>query len=93
MPTAIGVGLTSALLMLHMSHTGLGSRIREIGHGRAIDEHRDTIDELRAANARLREDLAAARGEARGAARTEPNRSLLDGIRTVPGRLSGRSSN
>lgn len=65
-PTAIGVGAVSVLLILVMSYSGIGSRFREIGHGRAIDEHRRMIDGLRAENVRLREELAAAQGAARG---------------------------
>src|SRR5215472_2405923 len=59
-PTVVGSGIASALLLLHLSHSGIGDRIRQIGHGRALDVHRDTIDELRNENGRLREDLAAA---------------------------------
>jgi uncharacterized integral membrane protein len=82
-PTAIGVAVVSVLLMLHMSHAGLGSRFREMGHGREIDEHRDRIDGLLAENAKLREELAAAQGEVRGAAAAgQPVRpTWLDGFR------------
>ena len=86
-PAAIGTGLASVLLLLHLSHAGVGYRIRQIGHGRALDEHRDMIDELRAENGRLREELAAARGEVRGAAAAAtPRRSLLDGVRSLGNR-------
>ena len=92
-PTAIGVALVSLLLMLHMSHAGLGSRFRELGHGREIDEHRDQIDGLRAENARLREELAATRGEVRGAASTgAPRRSWMDGVRSMGDRVRNRTT-
>jgi len=93
-PTAIGVALVSLLLMLHMSHAGLGSRFRELGHGREIDEHRDQIDGLRAENARLREELAATRGEVRGAASTgaPPRRSWMDGVRSMGERVRNRNT-
>ena len=87
-PTAIGVGATTALLMLRMSHAGLSSRMRDMGHGREIGLHRDTIEGLRAENGRLREELAAARGEVRGQARTAaPKRTWLDDIRALPSRV------
>lgn len=90
-PTAIGTGIVSLLLLLHMSHAGMWSRFREFGHGRAIDQHRGLIDELRVENSRLREQLAEARG-AMGAARSQPaavnrgttpppSRNWVDGIR------------
>jgi uncharacterized integral membrane protein len=62
-PTAVGVVVASALLLLHMSTAGLGHRFRQIGHDRAIDEHRGLISDLRRENASLREELAARRGE------------------------------
>jgi hypothetical protein len=54
-----GIGVMSVLLVLASGFSGLGSRLREIGHGREIDRHRQAIDELRADNARLRGVLAA----------------------------------
>jgi hypothetical protein len=60
-PTAVAVGVVSLLLIVVMSLTGLGSRIREIGHGREIDQHVRAIEELRAEIGRLREELAGAR--------------------------------
>jgi hypothetical protein len=82
-PTAIGVGAMAVLLLLHMSHAGLGSRFRELGYGRELDDQRDRIEALHADNARLREELAAARGEVRGAATVArpPQQSWLDGLR------------
>ena len=82
-PTAIGVGAVSILLLLHMSHAGLGSRFREMGYGRELDEQRDRIDGLQADNARLREELAAALGQARGVATAAgpPRQSWLDSLR------------
>ncbi len=85
-PTAIGTGVVSALLLLHMSYAGLGHRIRELGHGRALGEHRDAIEELRAENSRLREELAAVKGEVRGAAVSNGGRrSFADSIRGLAG--------
>lgn len=92
-PTTVGVGIVSALLLLVASYSGLGSRFREIGHGREIDDHRRVIQDLRDENARLREQLAAARGEVRGAARGTgagagaPRPSWLEAIRDLPNRL------
>jgi hypothetical protein len=95
-PTVVGVAVVSVLFLLHMSHAGMGDRIRAVRSDRSLDEHRGMIDDLRAQNARLREELAAVRGELRGAARggvaPATRRSWLDGVRALPGRLSGRSS-
>lgn len=92
-PTAIGTGLASVLLLLHMSHAGLGARFRELGHGRALDEHRGLIEDLRADNARLREQLAAARGAAsvRGPV-AGPRRSWTDELRDLPNRVRNRTT-
>jgi hypothetical protein len=86
-PAAVGMSVVSVLLLLHMSHAGIGSRLIRIGHGRSLDQHRDTIDELRAENGRLRVDLAAARGRAEGAAEAGagPRRSLADTVRSLTG--------
>ncbi len=93
-PAAIGTGIVSVLLILHMSHAGLGHHIRQLGHGRAIDEHRGFIEELRDENARLREQLASARGRLMGMGATSgssgSSRSWLDGIRELPDRVRGR---
>jgi len=96
-PAAIGTVATSVLLLLHMSHAGLGSRFREIGHGRTLDEHRDRIDELREQNSRLREELAAARGEVRGATAVaapgrSPQQSLADSFRAMTDRVRNRTA-
>jgi hypothetical protein len=91
-PAVIGVGVVSALLMLHMSHAGMGSQLRSMSQDRMLDEHRGRLDDLRAENAGLREELAAARGEVRGAVRVTTGRSWFDGIRTLPSRFSRRSS-
>ena len=92
-PTAIGTGLASVLLLLRMSHADLGSRFRELGHGRALDEHRDRIDGLRDENSRLREELAAARGEVRGATAVGRGpQSWMDGLRSMSARVRDRTS-
>jgi hypothetical protein len=91
-PTVIGVAVVSALLLLHMSHAGMGDRLRAMRSDRTLDEHRGLVDNLRTENARLREELAAMRGEVRGATRGAPRRSWVDGLRALPNRLSGRSS-
>lgn len=78
-PTAVGVGVVSALMVLHMGTSGMGHRLRQYGHTRDLDEHRGLIADLRDENARLREELAAARGAAGGrtaAARPSPLDSL-----------------
>ena len=86
-PTAIGTGVVSVLLLLHVSHAGIGLRLRQMGHGRALEEHRDVIDELRSENARLREQVAAARGEVRGAASaTGSSPSIVESVRSLAGR-------
>ena len=93
-PTAIGIAIVAVLLLLHMSHAGLGSRFREMGHGRELDEHRDRIEELRSENGRLREELAAARGEVRGASAVgrPAQHSWTDGIRSMGARVRDRIS-
>jgi uncharacterized integral membrane protein len=90
-PAAIGTGIVSVLLLLHMSHAGLGSRFRELGHSRRLDEHRDTIEGLRAENGRLREELAAMRGAAASGPRPRP-RSFVDDVRDLPNRVRNRVS-
>jgi uncharacterized integral membrane protein len=89
-PTAIGTIVASVLLLLHMSHAGLGARFREAGHGRTLHEHRGFIEELRSENARLREQLAAARGAAEGAGR--PRRTWTDELRDLPNRVRNRTT-
>lgn len=89
-PTAIGTGIVSVLLLLHMSHAGLGSRFREFGHSRALDEHRDTIEGLRAENGRLREELASVRGA--GVTNRPRQRSFVDEVRDLPNRVRNRAS-
>lgn len=94
-PTAIGTAAVSVLLMLHMSHAGIGARFREMGHGRTLDEHRGMIEELRAENGRLREQLAAARGAASVPARgpvAGPRRSWVDDLRDLPNRVRNRTT-
>jgi hypothetical protein len=92
-PTAIGTAAASVLLMLHLSHAGLGSRFRDMVYGREIDEHRGRIDALRDENSRLREELAATRGEVRGAAAAGrgPQQSWMDGLRSMTERVRGRT--
>ncbi|HYW25047.1 MAG TPA: hypothetical protein VE953_12845 [Terriglobales bacterium] len=93
-PAAIGTAAVSVLLLLHMSHAGLGSRIRQIGHWRELDEHQNRIEGLRSENSELREELAAARGEVRGAAAANrpPGQTLAGGFRAMTDRLRNRSS-
>jgi hypothetical protein len=93
-PAAIGTGIASILLMLHMSHAGMGSRFRAAGHDRAIDEHRDVIERLRAENTGLREQLAAARGriDGMGAVRgaPAPRRTWRESLRDASDRMRNR---
>lgn len=79
-PTAVGVGVVSALMLLHMGTSGVGHRFRRYGHSRDLDEHRGLISDLRDENARLREELAAARGAAGRTAADRP--SPLDSLRS-----------
>jgi uncharacterized integral membrane protein len=95
-PTAVGVGLASILLILQMSTSGLGYRFRQLGHAREIDEHRGLIADLREENARLREEVAGRRGELaamRAGGRpvvARPAPSLRDSIRSWGNRLANR---
>ena len=92
-PALIGTGIASALLLLHMSHAGLGARMRDFGHGRTIDEHRGTIDDLRVENSRLREQLAEMRGAASVRSGSAPaGRSWTDGIRDLPNKVRNRTT-
>jgi hypothetical protein len=93
-PTAIGVAAVSLLLLLHLSHAGIGSWFRETGHSRELDEQMDRIDGLRAENAQLREELAAARGQVRGAAAAgrTPQQSWMDGFRAMGDRVRNRTN-
>jgi uncharacterized integral membrane protein len=84
-PTAIGTAIVSVLLLLQMSHAGLGARFREFGHGRSLNEHRGVIEELRDQNARLREQLAELRGAA--SASQPSGRSWTAGLRDLPNRV------
>ncbi|HKF16395.1 MAG TPA: hypothetical protein VKF14_04245 [Candidatus Dormibacteraeota bacterium] len=87
LPTAIGVGIVSALFVLHMGSADIGYRFRRLGHDRQIEGHRDLIADLRDENSRLREELAAARG--RPVSRT-PAQSWVDGLRSQARRMAGR---
>ncbi len=93
-PTAIGTAAASVLLLLHMSHATLGSQFRELGHGRALDAQRDRIEELREENVQLRERLAAARGQVRGAAASggAPRQSWVDGLRAMTTQARNRTT-
>jgi len=93
-PAAIGVAAVSVLLLLHLSHAGIGSRFREMGHWRELDDHVNRIDGLRAENAQLREELAAVRGQVRGAAaaRGAPQQSWMDGFRAMTARVRNRTT-
>jgi len=93
-PTAIGVAVVSLLLLLHLSHADIGSRFREMGHWRELDDHVNRIERLRADNAQLREELAAARGRVRGAAASggSPAQSWMDGFRAMTSRVRNRTT-
>src|ERR1051326_468217 len=62
-PAALGVAAMTLRLVLHMTHAGLRHGFHRCGYERSVDEHRGTIADLRDENARLREDLAVARGQ------------------------------
>lgn len=87
-PTAIGTGIVSFLLLLHLSHTGMGDAVRRMGVGRELVTHRDRVEVLSAENGRLREELAAVKGEVRGAnaGSAGPRRSWMDSFRDLPRR-------
>jgi uncharacterized integral membrane protein len=91
-PTAIGVAAVSVLLLLHLSHAGIWSRFREMGHWRELDDHVNRIETLRAENTQLREELAAARGQLSGAARGVPQQSWMDGFRAMGARVRNRTT-
>src|SRR5262252_1280432 len=78
-PTAIGVGIVSALFLLHMGGGDLGYRFRQFGHDRQVEGHRNLI-------ADLRDELAAARGRPVGS--TTPAQSWIDGVRSQARRLA-----
>jgi hypothetical protein len=60
-PTVIGVGAGAALVTLVVCASRLRSRLRAIRHDRLVQRHLGLIDRLEAANALLREQLAAVR--------------------------------
>jgi len=93
-PTAIGVAAVSVLLLLHLSHAGIWSRFREMGHWRELDDHVNRIEGLRADNAQLREELAAARGQVRGAAAASgaSQQSWMGGLRAMTDRVRNRTT-
>jgi len=86
-PTAIGVGIVSALFVLHMGSADVGYRFRRLGHDRQIEGHRGLIADLREENSRLREELAAARGRPVSRIATQ---SWMDGLRSQARRMAGR---
>ncbi len=88
-PTAAAAAVVSVLLILQMSATDLGYRMRLFGHSRAIDEHRGLIANLRDENARLREQLAAARGASSGTV-AAARASWRDSVRSLGGRFANR---
>jgi uncharacterized integral membrane protein len=88
-PTAIGTGIVSALLVLHMSHARLGYQLRRLGQDRSLDEQRGMVANLREENTELREELAAATGAPVG--RRRRAQSWMDGVRNLPNRVTGRS--
>jgi hypothetical protein len=96
-PAAIGTGAMAVLLMLRTSHAGLGSRLSQIGHWRELDAHLNRIEGLRGENAQLREELAASRGEVRGAAAAnrppgQSGPSWMDDLRAMAARVRNRTT-
>ncbi len=95
-PTGVGVAVTAALLILKASTAGIGSRFQQLGHDREIDEHRGLVADLREENARLREEVAARRGELSGLRSggapmvAAPRPSLRDSVRGWGSRLANR---
>ena len=71
-PALIGVGVMAILLVLHMSFATIGTQLQRFGYHREIGGHRDTISGLEEENARLREQLAEARGVASVPPATRP---------------------
>src|SRR5262245_62309971 len=59
-PTAIGVGIVSALFVLHMGSADIGYRFRRLGYDRLIEGHRGLIADLLHVKNRFRDELAAA---------------------------------
>jgi uncharacterized membrane protein YciS (DUF1049 family) len=66
-PTVVGVGAGAALITLVVCAGRLRSQLRAIRHERAVHRHLRVIERLEADNARLREELAAARSAYLGA--------------------------
>jgi hypothetical protein len=91
-PTGIGIAIVAVLLLLHMSHSGLGARFQAMGYGRRLGEHRGTIDELRTENGRLREELAGMRGAASARPAGARGRSWMDDVRDLPNRVRNRTT-
>jgi hypothetical protein len=67
-PVALGVAAMGVLMLLHMIWADLGHRFVRFSLSREVGEHRGQIANMQAENERLREELAALRGEARAAA-------------------------
>jgi uncharacterized integral membrane protein len=65
-PTLVGVGAMAALLFLAMTFATVGGQLMRFGYHRQIGGHRATIAELEDEVARLRDQLAAARGSTPG---------------------------
>lgn len=63
-PALAGVSVMAVLLVLHMTFATIGGQLQRFGHHRELGGHQDAISELEARNAKLREELAAARGAA-----------------------------
>lgn len=87
LPTAIGVGIVSALFVLHIGSADLARWFRRVGHDREIEGHRGLIADLREENNRLREELSAARGRP---VNSSPIQSWMNGVRSQASKLARR---
>lgn len=71
-PTAIAVGVVTAVLVLVAAYLGLRAHLRDLGHGREMERHVRLIEDLLAENVLLREQVAGLQGEVRGATAPPP---------------------
>lgn len=99
-PTLVGVGAMAMLLFLAMTFATVGGQLMRFGYHRQIGGHRQTIAELEDQVARLREQLAAARGSASGPPAAGTTRGTNSGsglrgwrewLRPPPGRTASGS--